>query len=157
MTPRMSYSMVTTLRIDHQPQNIFWKYVQAAQIILKIQNRNQVNSNWKIRHHRWQMISFMRYSMIWNLVKVAAAAAAAAKVQVSWKERRRIDRMNDKMNKLQIYKMQINKMKPAFCWLNLVDLKHKLTTLDMSTNTYIHTISHKVSLNNKHYLLNIKQ
>ena len=50
-----------------------------------------------------------------------------------------------------INKMQINKMKAAFRRPDLLDLEHELTTLDKSTNTYIHTTLHKVSLNYKHY------
>ena len=43
--------------------------------------------------------------------------------------------------------MQTNKMEPVFMRPDLIDLKHKLATLDMSTNTYIHTTSHTVPLN----------
>ena len=49
----------------------------------------------------------------------------------------------------RINKMQINKMKPAFWQPDLMNLKHKLATLDMSTNTYIYTTLHTVPLNNK--------
>ena len=42
-------------------------------------------------------------------------------------------------------------MKPAFRRPNILDLKHELETLDTSTNTYIHTTSHTVPLNNKQF------
>ena len=40
-------------------------------------------------------------------------------------------------------------MKNAFRQPDILDLKHELETLDISTNTYIHTISHTVTLNDK--------
>ena len=33
----------------------------------------------------------------------------------------------------------------------MLDLNHELETLEMSTNTYVHTTSHTVPLNDKHY------
>ena len=43
-------------------------------------------------------------------------------------------------------------MEPAFQRPDLIGLKHKLATLDMSTSTYIHTTSHTVPLNDKQYV-----
>ena len=74
------------------------------------------------------------------------SAAAAAKVQLSLEETQRIASMTNRIDK-----MQINKMKPLFRQPDLLHLKHKLATLDTSTNTYIHTTSHMVPLNNKPY------
>ena len=59
-------------------------------------------------------------------------------------DNRRIDSISDMINQMQIYKM-----KNAFCRPNILDLKHELETLDISTNTHIHTTSHTVPLNNK--------
>ena len=42
-------------------------------------------------------------------------------------------------------------MKQSFWRPDLLDLKHELSTLDMSTNTYIHTTSHTVPLHDKAY------
>ena len=42
-------------------------------------------------------------------------------------------------------------MKPAFCRPDILDLKHELETFDTSTNTYIHTTSHTVPLNDKQF------
>ena len=42
-------------------------------------------------------------------------------------------------------------MKQAFQRPDLLHLKHELETLDMSTNTYIHTTSHTVPLHDKNY------
>ena len=47
----------------------------------------------------------------------------------------------------RINKIQINKMEPVFQRHDLIDLKHKLATLDMSTSTYIHTTTHTLPLN----------
>ena len=38
-------------------------------------------------------------------------------------------------------------MEPVFQRHDLIDLKHKLATLDMSTSTYIHTTTHTLPLN----------
>ena len=73
-----------------------------------------------------------------------AKAAAAAKVQVSLEKQKQNERISNRINKIQI-----NKMKPSFWRPDLLDLKHELATLDMSTNTYIHTMSHTVPLNDK--------
>ena len=72
-----------------------------------------------------------------------ATAVAAAKVNLPLplKKRQRINRLTNK----------INKMKPAFRRPDILDLKHELGTLDTSTNTYIHTTSHTVPLNNKQF------
>ena len=59
-------------------------------------------------------------------------------------EHRRIDSISDRNNQMQIYKM-----KNAFRQPDILDLKHELETLDISTNTYIHTTSHTVPLNDK--------
>ena len=42
-------------------------------------------------------------------------------------------------------------MKPAFQRPNILDLKHELETLDTSTNTYIHIISHIVPIKDKQF------
>ena len=42
-------------------------------------------------------------------------------------------------------------MKPAFRRPDILDLKHELEMLDTSTNTYIHTTSHEVPLNDKQF------
>ena len=59
-------------------------------------------------------------------------------------EQRRIDSISDRIKQMQIYKI-----KNVFRRSNILDLKHELETLDISTNTYIHTISNTVPLNNK--------
>ena len=46
---------------------------------------------------------------------------------------------------------RILKTKPTFRQPDVTDLKHKLDTLDVSTNKYIHTTTHTVPLNNKQY------
>ena len=70
-----------------------------------------------------------------------AKSAAAAKVIAPTSQQQRINRLYHK----------INKMKPSFRRLDILDLKHKLETLDTSTNTYIHTTSHEVPLNDKQF------
>ena len=70
-----------------------------------------------------------------------AKAAAAAQVTVPRNQQQRINRLCNK----------INKMKPAFRRPDILDLKHELETLDTSTNTYIHTTSHEVPLNNTQF------
>ena len=72
------------------------------------------------------------------------ATAAAAKVQISIEENRCIDSISNRINR-----MQINKMKNAFRRPDILDLKHELATLDISTNTHIHTTSHTVPINDK--------
>ena len=67
------------------------------------------------------------------------AAAAAAKVKVPRLEQRQINKITSKTNKI----------KPAFHRPHILDLKYELETLDTSMNTYIHTMSHTVPLNNK--------
>jgi hypothetical protein len=62
--------------------------------------------------------------------------AAAAKV--NRKQQRWMDR-------------KVNKMKAAFRRPEIGDLKHKLLTLDISTNKYVHTTSHTIPLNEKAY------
>ena len=57
--------------------------------------------------------------------------AAAAKVNMHQKECRRINKMTSKNNK----------MKPAFQWPDILDLKHELKTLDTS-KTRIFTQHH---------------
>ena len=77
---------------------------------------------------------------------VAAAVSVAAKVQVSIKENRRIENISNMINRIQI-----NKMKNAFRRPDILDLKHELATLDISTNTYICTTSYTVPINEKHF------
>jgi hypothetical protein len=62
--------------------------------------------------------------------------AAAAKV--NRKERRWMEK-------------RIRKMKAAFRRPEIGDLKHELSTLDISTNKYVHTTSHTIPLNEKAY------
>jgi hypothetical protein len=45
----------------------------------------------------------------------------------------------------------INKMKAAFRQPEIENLKHELSTLDISTNKYVHTTSHTIPLNEKAY------
>jgi hypothetical protein len=46
---------------------------------------------------------------------------------------------------------KINKLKAAFRRPEIRDLKHELSTLDISTNKYLHTTSHTIPLNEKSY------
>jgi hypothetical protein len=46
---------------------------------------------------------------------------------------------------------KINKMKAAIRQPEIRDLKHELSTLDISTNKYVHTTSHTIPLNEKAY------
>jgi hypothetical protein len=46
---------------------------------------------------------------------------------------------------------KINRMKAAFRRPEIGDLKHELSTLDISTNKYVHTTSHTIPLNEKAY------
>jgi hypothetical protein len=63
---------------------------------------------------------------------------AAAAVKVNQKQQRWMDR-------------KINKLKNAFRRPDIGDLKHELSTLDISTNKYVHTTSLTVPLNEKEY------
>jgi hypothetical protein len=62
----------------------------------------------------------------------------AAVTKVNRKQQRWMDR-------------KINRMKVAFRRPEIGDLKHELSTLDISTNKYVHTTSHTISLNEKVY------
>ena len=79
-------------------------------------------------------------------IPYAAKAAVAAKVQVSLEEQKRNEMMCN-----SIHKIRIKKMKQLYRRPNLLHLKHELETLDMSTNTYIHTTSHTVPIHNKRF------
>jgi hypothetical protein len=46
---------------------------------------------------------------------------------------------------------KVNKLKAAFRCPEIGDLKEELSTLDISTNRYVHTASHTIPLNEKAY------
>jgi hypothetical protein len=73
-----------------------------------------------------------------NLLDSLLPYTVATVAEVSRKQQRWMDR-------------KINKMKAAFRRPEIGDLKHKLSTLDISTNKYVHTTSHIISLNGKAY------
>jgi hypothetical protein len=82
---------------------------------------------------------FLERSLLDSPLPYTVAAAA----KVNRKQQRWIDR-------------KINKLKKAFRRPDIGDLKHELSTLDISTNKYVHTLSHTVPLNEKayHYVRN---
>ena len=87
------------------------------------------------------LTNILQNSLLPYTATAAAAAAARVNVPSPRKERRRINRLTNK----------INKKKPAFHHSDILDLKQELEALDTSTNTYIHTISHTVPLNGKQF------
>jgi hypothetical protein len=58
-----------------------------------------------------------------------------------------------KVNRKQQWWMnrKINRMKAVFRRPEIGDLKHELSTVDISTNKYVHTTSHTIPLNEKAY------
>ena len=81
-----------------------------------------------------------------EILEELALPYTAAKVKVSLEENTRVESISNRINR-----MQIKKMKAAFRRPDLLHLKHKLATLDILTNTYIHTTLHTVPLNNKQF------
>jgi hypothetical protein len=73
-----------------------------------------------------------------NLIDSPLPYTVAAAARVNQKERRWKERT-------------IRKTKAAFRRPDIGDLKHELSTLDISTNKYVHTTSHTIPLNEKAY------
>jgi hypothetical protein len=78
-------------------------------------------------------IDISERSLSYSLLPYTVAAAA----KVNRKQQRWMDK-------------KINWMKAAFRRPEIGDLKHELSTLDISTNKFVHTTSHTIPLNEKH-------
>jgi hypothetical protein len=79
-------------------------------------------------------IDILERSLLYSPLPYTVAAAA----KVNRKQQRWMDR-------------KINKLEKAFRRPEIGDLKQELSTLDISTNRYVHTTSHTVPLNEKAY------